>query len=178
MKTVTIKTKVEKLSVEHAAWRVARVPRSVADKLGLKGNTRRVVCSINGNEPFQCALFPDGNREFFITLSKKLRDKFGIEEGETIKLEFTKDESKYGLPMPKELAEVLRQDSEGNKHFHALTPGNQRLGIRIVDAVTDVDKRIHRALILIECLKDNEGRFVYDEIYEALKRPIIDQYDP
>ncbi|MBK7871886.1 MAG: hypothetical protein IPJ74_15005 [Saprospiraceae bacterium] len=38
-----------------------------------------------------------------------------------------KDDSKYGLPMPEELAELLELDEEGNRFFHALTPESNAL---------------------------------------------------
>ena len=168
---VTLKTKLEKLSGGYA-WRILRIPRSVLAKLGIKGNTRRVVCTLDGKVSYQCGLMPDGNGEFFITVNKKLRDELGVTDGDLVRVELTKDESKYGLPMPDELAEVMRQDAEGDRMFHALTPGNQRLMIRVVSAFTDVDRRIHRALTLIEHLRKNDGRLVYDELHNTLKRRI------
>ena len=169
--TVVVKTKLEKMSGDYA-WHIVRVSRKIAVKLGIKGNTRRVVCTLNDSEPFQCGLMPDGNGEFFISLNKKLRDKLCVSDGEVITVALTKDESKYGLPMPEELDEVMRQDREGQNLFHALKPGNQRLVIRMIDAVTDVDKRIHRALVTMEYLKRTDGKFVYDELHTAMKRPL------
>jgi hypothetical protein len=154
------------------AWRILRIPKEAVKPLGLSGNSRRVVCSINGSEPFQCALFPVKKGDYFITASKKLRDQLRIEDGNTVQIEITKDTSKYGLPMSAEFREVLRQDAEGSKLFHAMTPGNQRLSIRLVDDSNDVDKRIHRAMILLEYLKYTHGKFDYHQIANALKKTI------
>jgi len=172
MNVVILKARLEKLGGDYV-WHIVRVPRKIAVRLGIRGNTRRVVCTLNDAESFQCGLMPDGNGEFFISLSKKLRDKLRVAEGDEIAVELRKDESKYGLPMPEELAEVMHQDSEGDRLFHALKPGNQRLVIRMIDAVTDIDKRIHRALVTMKYLKKTDGKFVYDELQTALKRPII-----
>jgi uncharacterized protein YdeI (YjbR/CyaY-like superfamily) len=100
----------------------------------------------------------------------------GVDDGDVIKVELKKDDSKYGLPMPEELLEVMRQDLAADKLFHGLTPGNQRLAIRLVDMSNDVDKRIHRSLMIIEYLKHTEGKFVYNEIAIALKHqpPTVD----
>lgn len=169
--TVKLKGKIEILKGGYA-WRVIRIPRTVLAKLGIKGNTRRVVCTLNSSVSFQCGLMPDGKGEFFITVNKKVRDQIGVADGDVVRVELTRDESKYGLPMPEELAEVLKQDEEGDRVFHALTPGNQRLVIRVVSAFADVDKRIHRALVTIDHLKRNDGKFVYDELHNAVnKRP-------
>src|SRR5262245_5276787 len=142
------------------AWRIFRIPKGAVEPLGLKGNSRRVVCSLNGCKPFQCALFPVKKGGYFITASKELRDKLKIEDGDTVRIELTKDTSKYGLPMSPEFREVLRQDAVGSKLFHAMTSGNQRLSIRLVDEKNDGDKRINRAMILLAYLKYTKGKFV------------------
>ena len=154
------------------AWRILRIPKEAVKPLGLSGNSRRVVCSINGSKPLQCALFPVKKGGYFITASKQLRDKLKIADGDEVRVEIRKDTSKYGLPMSPEFREVLRQDADGSKLFHALMPGNQRLSIRLVDEKTDGDKRIRRAMILLAYLKYTNGKFVYAEISNALKKTI------
>jgi hypothetical protein len=159
-------------------WYILRVSREKIKPLGLSGNSRRVVCTLNDSKPIQRALFPIKAGDFFITVSKKLRDELRLAEGDNVRVSLSKDTSKYGLPLPKELKEVMRQDNEGEKLFHALTPGNQRLSIRLIDMAADVDKRIRRSLILIEYLKYTDGKFVYNEISNALKaRPPIEEPD-
>jgi hypothetical protein len=149
-------------------WHILRVPKSRVASFGFKGNLRRVVCTLNGTETFNCALFPSkGN--YFITVSKKLRDMLGLVLGGIVQLELAKDESKYGMPMPKEFAEVLRQDPEGEKFFNALSPGNQRLMLKLVVFVKDVDKRIARSLTGVELLKRSDGKFDYHAQHLAMK---------
>ena len=54
----------------------------------------------------------------------------------------------------------------------------QRLSIRLVDMAQDIDKRIRRSLILMAYLKSAEGKFVYNEIANALKaKPPISEPD-
>jgi len=103
-----------------------------------------VICTLNGKETFNCALFPSKG-DYFITLNKKLRDKLQLEVGKTVTIELEKDGSKYGMPMPDEFAEVLRQDPKGERLFNGLSPGNQRLMLKLIVFVKDVDKRIERA---------------------------------
>ncbi|MEP6848057.1 MAG: hypothetical protein ABI999_04315 [Acidobacteriota bacterium] len=115
--------------------------------------------------------------DFFITVSKKQRDQLGLSEGDDVRVSLTKDTSKYGLPLPKQLKEVMRRDREGEKLFRALTPGNQPLSIRLIDMAADVDKRIRRSLILIEYLQYTD-KFVYNEISNALNaKPPTDEPD-
>ena len=148
------------------------IEKKIADKIPYTGKTKRVVCTINDDEPFQCALLPWGEG-FYIIVNKKRRDKLGIVFGDKVRVILEKDESKYGLPMPEELQEVLNQDPEGDRLFHALTAGKQRSVIYHVTNVKDVDRRIHTALVFVEHLKKNDGKIVSDRLLEELKRPEI-----
>lgn len=149
-------------------WHILRVEKALVADFGFKGNLRRVVCTLNGLETFNRALFPSkGN--YFITLSKKLREKLRLEVGDTVTVELARDESKYGMPMPEEFAEVLSQDPEGDRLFNALSPGNQRLMLKLIMFVKDVDKRIARSLVGVELLKRSNGKFEYHLQHDAMR---------
>ena len=149
-------------------WHILRVPKTKVAHFGFSRNLRRVVCILNDVETFNCALFPSKG-DYFITLSKKLRDKLGLVVGDTVTIELTKDESKYGMPMPEEFAEVLRQDAEGDRLFNKLSPGDQRLMLKLVVFVKDADRRIARALAGIELLKGADGKFDYHAQHLAMR---------
>lgn len=149
---------LEKLSDEFG-WHYIFVSRAVCDKFGFKGNSRRVVCTLNGTVTYQCALMPKGGN-FFILVNKKHRDRLSIIVGDTVSVELIKDESKYGLPIPNELREVLDQDPEGDRLFHALTAGKQRTMLYYIGKWKDIDRRIHYALTVVEHLKRNDGKIV------------------
>jgi len=76
----------------------------------------------------------------------------GCQLGDRIKIQLTEDESTYGMPMPEELEEVLRQDEYGKMRFDKLTPGKQRNIIHYVGSVKSSSLRIDRALKLINNL--------------------------
>ena len=145
-----------------------KVPKDVVlhfQQLGVK----RVVASLNNAVTFQCAIMSAGDGVYFININKKIRDQLKIKEGSKINVVLAKDESEYGLPFPDELKELLDQDTEGNKLFHALTPGKQRNMIYAVNQVKNVDLRIHRALVMIEHLKKNKGKLNFRELYEEMR---------
>jgi bifunctional DNA-binding transcriptional regulator/antitoxin component of YhaV-PrlF toxin-antitoxin module len=147
-----------------------RFDKKLAVPFGFKGSIRRVVCTLNGVETFQCSLLPAGNGvEYCISLNKKIRDKLGLAVGDMVGVELARDESKYGLPMPEELQEVLDQDNEGNKLFHALTNGRQRTILYYVAKYKDVDRRIGSALIIVEHLKNNDGKIDYKKLSQELR---------
>lgn len=170
-KPIRFSATLGKLS-ETSGWHFLPVSKTVADRFGFTGNSRRVVCTLNGAETFQCGLMPmDG--DYFIMVNKSIRQKLGIEPGHIVKVELAKDESKYGLPMPEEFREILDQDPEGDRLFHALTPGKQRNILYYVGKVKDIDKRIHFGLIFVEHLKDNDGKIIHEKLAKELKRPIF-----
>lgn len=168
MASVKFKSRVEQTDSDPP-WHILRVPKKKVEHFGFKGNLRRVVCSLNGGKEFNCSLFPSRG-DYFITLSKQLREKLGVDVGDSVTIELSKDESKYGMPMPEEFAEVMRQDPAGGKLFDALSPGNQRLLLKLIVMVKDVDKRIVRGLVALETLKLCDGKFIYNIQNDAMRR--------
>ena len=168
-------TSVLKKSNNEFGWHFLRFDAKQVAALDFPGKkSRRVVCTLNGSYSFQCALLPWTEGGFCVVVNKKIRDKLGIYDGDKVKVELEKDESRYGLPMPKELKEVLRQDKEGDKLFHALTPGKQRTMLYYIAKSKDVDRRIQWSLILIEHLKKNDGKIIFPSLSEELKRPLAE----
>jgi hypothetical protein len=144
------------------------VPEAVAEKF-LKQQVSRVVCSLNGSPGFQCAILSAGKGTHFINVNKKLRDTLKLKEGCKVSACITEDTSEYGLPMPEELEAALAQDDDGNNLFHALTPGKQRTLLYIVSVPKNVDLRIKRALVILEHVKQTNGKIDYKELNRMLK---------
>lgn len=169
--SVRFKTELTK-STSGSGWHFLIVEAKYSIKLAFKDKFRRVVCSINGGEGFQCALLPWEDR-FYIIVNKKKRDELGIIAGDIVEVSLVRDESEYGLPMPEEFREVLDQDEEGDRLFHALSKGKQRSVLYMLSRSKNVDLRIHQALRLVEHLKENDGKLIGDKLYEELKRPMF-----
>jgi hypothetical protein len=145
-----------------------RFPKEKVRHFGFKRNLRRVICTLNGVETFNCALFPSKD-SYLIALNKERRVKHGLSVGDTVEVHLERDESKYGFPMPEEFAEVLKQDPGGKEMFEALTPGNQRMMLKLIDLNKDVDKRITRSLVALELLKRNNGKFDYHILDDGMR---------
>ena len=144
------------------------VPPAVAKDFIAKGN-KRVVCTLGGILEFQCALMPKGDGTYFININKKRQKKLGLKPGMTIQVGLKNDESQYGLPMPQELAELLKMDEEGHRLFHALTPGKQRNLLYITGQPKSSEIRVKRAVVCIEHLKSNDGRIDFKRLNEEMK---------
>jgi hypothetical protein len=173
VKRLKFKAEFTNAAEKGGGWHFLVIDRSIVEKFGFEGKSKRVLCSIKGTEAFPCALMPWGEF-FYIMVNKDRRTKLGLEVGEMVEIELEKDESKYGMPMPEELQEVLNQDPDGNKLFHALTAGKQRSMMYYIGKINDIDKRIHASLIFLEHLKDNDGKIISDQLLAELKRPMID----
>lgn len=171
-KQVKFKTELT-ISSTGSGWHFLIVEGSIVDKFQFPDKYRRVVCTINGSEPFQCALLPWGEL-FYIIVNKKKRDEVGVVAGDIVDVVLVKDESKYGLPMSEEFEEVLNQDPEGDRLFHALGKGKQRSLLYLLSRSKDIDTRIHHALIVVEHLKENDGNIVGDVLNRQLKRPLLE----
>ena len=172
MNPIKFKTVLTRSAGHESGWYFIHVGGEIGEKFEKKDGSRRVVCTINGSETFQCALLPaDG--DFVIVVNKTKRTKLGLADGDKITVELSPDVSKYGLPMPEELDEVLKQDPHGDRLFHALTPGKQRSMLYLIGKVKDIDRRIHTALICLDHLKRNDGKILGEELHEELKRPLI-----
>ncbi len=146
------------------------VPEKVAKQL-VEGQDRRVVCTLNESVEYQCALLPHGNGTFVISVNKKLRDQLRMKFGMEVEVRLKKDRSEYGLPMPEELQELLRQDRDADKLFHALTIGKQRTLLYIIGKGNDTEKRLSSANAIIRHLKENSGKINYKQLGVSLRIP-------
>lgn len=158
------------IRLESNVWSLGfEVPAEIAREYEGK-EYKRVVCSLNGVYEFHCALMPMGSGKYFINVNKEIQTKLGIKEGDRVSASIKPDESKYGLPMPEELEELLGMDAEGNQLFHSLTPGKQRNLIHIVSVPKTAETRIKKALVIVEYLKDVKGKLDFKELNQAFKQ--------
>jgi hypothetical protein len=127
-------------------------------------SSRRVVCVLNDVLTLHAAIMPHNNG-WVISMNKNNLKKLGLKVGASVEVSMSQDTSEFGLPMPEELSEVLEQDAEAKKYFDALTAGKKRSFIHIVSAVKNIDKRIERALIIVERLKDKKGIIKTNELW-------------
>lgn len=145
------------------AWVLAAISESNED--------RRVVCTLNNKVTYQCAILPFGNGIYVITVNKKWQTQLKLTIGAKVEVTLRKDNSEYGLPMPKELAELLRQDEEGERLLHALTPGKIRTMLYLAGQPKNSDTRLRRAVAIVEHLKKNQGKIDFKKLNEKLKKP-------
>jgi hypothetical protein len=146
-----------------------QVPPLIAGTLTEGRDNRRVVCRLNDRVEYQCALLPFGDGRLVIMVNKKTQNQLKLQDGSILQVSLRPDESEYGLPMPEELKELLAQEEEGNRFFHALTPGKIRTLLYIVGQPKQSDTRLRRAIAIVEHLKKSEGKIDYKLLNQELK---------
>jgi Bacteriocin-protection, YdeI or OmpD-Associated/Domain of unknown function (DUF1905) len=140
------------------------VPPIYADMFKTGNGSRRVVCVLNESMTLHAAIMPHG-KGWVISMNKTNLKKLGLKVGSPVQVNMRQDTSEFGLPMPEELSEVLEQDSLAKSYFDALTAGKKRSLIHIVSGVKNIDKRIERAFMIAEKLKDNKGVLKTNELW-------------
>jgi len=158
------------IEVDGQVWYAAlQVPaEKVKPLVGLNDN--RVICKINNQVSFQCALMPAGNGDFFINTNKEIRKKLALNIGDKVQIALQTDNSEYGMPVPEELTTAWELDEEANKVFHSLTKGKQRALIHSLGKIKNAETRIKKILVMLEYLKSVNGKLDFKELNEAFKQ--------
>jgi len=145
------------------------LPKQVSDHF-LSKKIKRVVCVINDIITIHSGIQSKGDGQFFILVNKEIRKKLALIEGDELTIELTEDKSKYGMPMPEEMGELLEIDDEANQFFHSLTKGKQRSLIYMISKPKSSDVRLKKALTICDYLKTTGGKLDYKDLNEAFKQ--------
>ncbi len=145
------------------------VPDRVAKHFIEKIGTKRIIITIEKIIKYHAALSPFGDGTYFINVNKEVRKKLAKNFGEEINVELEKDDSKYGMPIPEEFEELLLQDEQGEKLFHALTPGRQRSLLHLIGKPKSEEIRLRKGLVVLMHLKTNKGKLDFKLLNQAFK---------
>lgn len=132
------------------------VPEDVVEFFAKK-KIKRFICTLQGKHSFPCAIMPKKGI-FFIQVNARVRKICRLKIGSKVQVKLEPDESKYGMPMPEEMDELLKIDDEANKLFHALTKGKQRSLLYIIGKPKSSQLRINKAIVITDHLKRMNGK--------------------
>jgi Bacteriocin-protection, YdeI or OmpD-Associated/Domain of unknown function (DUF1905) len=130
---------------------------------------KRVICTVNQQTSFHAALMSNGKGEYFILFSKDRCKALKLRLNDPLLVHLAPDESKYGMPLAEEFEEMMYQDPEGDRLFHALTPGKQRNLLHIINSAKSSDLRITRSYAILEHLKANKGKIEFRQLQQDFK---------
>jgi hypothetical protein len=147
------------------------IPKKIAEKY-IDADNRRVICTLNASETYHAALMHAGNGDYMIMVNAQLRKKLRLNDGAEVQVSLRKDESEYGLPLPEEFKELLKQDIAGEELFHKLTMGKQRTLLYIIAKPKSSALRIRNGIVVLEHLKRNKGVINYKQLNVDMKNAI------
>lgn len=144
------------------------IPADIVSTLK-KENVKRFIVLLGDSSEFHAGMISNGKGDYFIIINQSLRTKYNLSAGDSIEVVLSKDTSDYGMPLPEEMAELFAQDPVGDKYFHALTPGKQRGLLYVVNKLKSPDKRIEKAVIIMEHLHEQHGKLDYKILQQDFK---------
>lgn len=104
------------------AWDFVEVPPSIVEEIRTK-KWKRLCVALEELTAHSCALLPLSEGRRGIMISQARQKELGIFLGAWIHLRVWEDQSKYGMPVPKELQELFEFDPAIEAAFEKLLPG-------------------------------------------------------
>lgn len=144
------------------------IPEAICQEY-LQQKITRLICTINDEYSWHCAILSMGNGTHYILMNKELVKRFGWNLNDEFDVAIQVDESKYGMFCPEEMEALLEQDDDGSAYFHALTPGKQRGLLHIIGKPKSSQKRLEKAVVILEYLKNSSGVLDYKLLNQAFK---------
>ena len=96
---------------------------------------------------------PLGDESAYITISKARMKDLDVSLGDSISINLEKDTSEFGMEVPIESEELLRQDEFGLEKFKQLTKGKQRALLYLILQIKSSEKRIEKSIFFLENIK-------------------------
>jgi len=134
---------------------------------------KRLICTFQNQVKTHLVIQSDGKGGHYILLNKDIAKQIQLTVGEEVSVALEEDTSKYGMPLPEEMKELLLQDPEGERYFHSLTPGKQRSLLYIVGKPKGTDTRLKKAIVILNYLKQTQGKLDMKELNQAFKDDVF-----
>jgi Bacteriocin-protection, YdeI or OmpD-Associated/Domain of unknown function (DUF1905) len=147
---VALNTKLQKHSASGSCYLF--VNEEIVQEFLAKGQ-KRALAIFKDKTELHCAFLRQKTGEYYIMIGQSVCKKMKVKEGDELEVKFLEDNSEFQFEMPEEFAEVLLQDFEADSIFQNLTDGNKRGLIYLVTNVKSSDKRIEKAMKIVEKLK-------------------------
>jgi len=109
-----------------------RIPREVAEKLGLKGRPK--IQGMIAGHPYRGSLMPTADG-FCLGVLKAIQQSAGVSRGDTITVELDVDTAARVIEAPADLARMLAGDKKAAARWEKLSYTNKReIAMSLVDA--------------------------------------------
>ena len=134
------------------AWTFIRVPFSVEEKFDTRARVS-VRGSVNGVE-FRSSLMPQGGGTHILVVNRELRDKAGVDVGDTASFEVALDTEPRVVEVPDELRRALQANHDARNAFDRLSYSHQKEYADFVSEAKRPTTRERRAARSVEMLTE------------------------
>ncbi len=165
----TFESKIAKLPDSRVYMYHLVIPEAISN-FYKQHNFRRLLCMVNQLPVFSMAILHLQVGHGYINMSKDRLKQAGLKVGDSVSVQLSPDESKYGMPVPHELEEIFSQDTMAFSFFEKLSPGKQRTLLYMIGKYKTEEKRIEKGLVLSNYLKQCQGKFDFKELHTAFKK--------
>lgn len=141
---------IERMDME-GTWDFVEVPREISDEIRAK-KWKRLCVSVHDLPPYSAALMPLTEGRRGILISQARQKEMGAFLGAWIQVSLWQDRSKYGMPVPEELAELFEFDPAIEAAFEKLLPGRRRNYLHHIASAKTEATRTKRVLKLLKDL--------------------------
>jgi uncharacterized protein YdeI (YjbR/CyaY-like superfamily) len=147
MKDVKTTAKSFRATLERGAmnlgWTMIRIPFDSAKLWGSRGQIK-IKGDINGF-PIRGILFPDGNGNHFLLVTKKMQKGGMVTVGATAQFRLEVDTEPRPVEMPEELAAILKEERALKKWFDQLSGSTRNWLMKWIMGATSSQARARRA---------------------------------
>ena len=141
---------VKRFSIE-GGMHYLELPNAAAEEMRATGH-KRWVCTIQDALTWHCGLLPTGEGTWFVVLSKAKMEAVEAHVGDWLNVDMVPDTSKYGMPLPEDLAELLADDPVFERKFDAMLPGKRRNAIHQIASAKTPETAAKRIIKLMQQL--------------------------
>ncbi len=161
--------KLNQFSENSLLWEsYIEIPKDIYDVMIIDAPDKRVLCRLNDCYDHYCAMLTKGDLHY-ILLNKSILKSLKLTLENALSIELQTQDLKYGIPICKELEEVLQSDDIGNMVFHHLNLGKQRSLIHLIGKYKNKQLRIDRSIILLRHLIDRKGNLDFKILQQNFK---------
>ena len=139
----------------RGAWTFLRVPFSVAEEFGVKGQVP-VKGTINGI-PYENFLLPQGDGVHILVIKKEIRDRAGVTVGDVAEVTLERETEPRQVEAPEELADALRSRPGAQAVFDKLGYSHRKAYCDHVAQAKRAETRQRRAAKCVELLLEAEA---------------------
>ena len=128
-----------------------RIPREVAEKLGLKGRPK--IQGMIAGHPYRGSLMPMGDGSFCLGVLKSIQEAAGVKHGDTVTVGLELDTAPRVVEMPADLRKSIARDTKAQAAWDRLSFTNKREMARSLEEAKRPETRERRLAAAVKALR-------------------------